>query len=305
MTGLRSDVTREQFARAAVDGVACGLLDGLDALRGHADVTGRLVLVGGGARSLAVQKVVAGLARNVGCRLQRRGSRRHRRSGAGSGGAGTSGACGHSTSLGTGVSVRLSTAWTEVTFAVATPRYATHDQAPRTQSSGLRRRRTRGRDPKRATRTRKDPPSRRRRRCGRHASRQWCSPQMHSGCSAKGVSQRPSATGGGHEQETAAGSPTDDWFGTERDVPSFTVEALPAEAFEALLVARLLNWATLRATIRPTNFVRCCIHTVDLLVSIGTSSPMPARRRSMCQSPLSRVIYCQPSSMSVTRTSLR
>lgn len=62
MTGLRSDVTREQFARAAVDGVACGLLDGLDALRGHADVTGRLVLVGGGARSLAVQKVVAGLA---------------------------------------------------------------------------------------------------------------------------------------------------------------------------------------------------------------------------------------------------
>ncbi|MDG2040555.1 MAG: hypothetical protein GKR86_01710 [Ilumatobacter sp.] len=51
------------------------------------------------------------------------------------------------------------------------------------------------------------------------------------------VSQRPSATGGGHEQETAAGSPTDDWFGTERDVPSFTVEALPAEAFEALLVA--------------------------------------------------------------------
>ena len=36
ITGLRSDVTREQFARAAVDGVACGLLDGLDALRGHA-----------------------------------------------------------------------------------------------------------------------------------------------------------------------------------------------------------------------------------------------------------------------------
>ena len=55
ITGLRSDVTREQFARAAVDGVACGLLDGLDALRGHADVAGRLVLVGGGARSLAVQ----------------------------------------------------------------------------------------------------------------------------------------------------------------------------------------------------------------------------------------------------------
>jgi xylulokinase len=62
MTGLRSDVTRAQFARSAVDGVACGLLDGLDALRGHADVGGRLVLVGGGARSLAVQAVIAGLA---------------------------------------------------------------------------------------------------------------------------------------------------------------------------------------------------------------------------------------------------
>jgi len=62
ITGLRSDVTREQFARAAVDGVACGLLDGLDALRRHAEVDGRLVLVGGGARSLAVQAVVAGLA---------------------------------------------------------------------------------------------------------------------------------------------------------------------------------------------------------------------------------------------------
>lgn len=59
--GLRSDVTRAQFARAAVDGVVCGLLDGFDALRAHADVSGRLVLVGGGARSVAVQRVVAGL----------------------------------------------------------------------------------------------------------------------------------------------------------------------------------------------------------------------------------------------------
>jgi xylulokinase len=62
ITGLRSDVSREQFARAAVDGVACGLLDGLDALRDHADVAGRLVLVGGAARSRAVQAVIAGLA---------------------------------------------------------------------------------------------------------------------------------------------------------------------------------------------------------------------------------------------------
>jgi xylulokinase len=62
MAGLRTDLTREQFARAAVDGIVCGLLDGLDALRHHADLDGRLLLVGGGARSRAVQEVVAGLA---------------------------------------------------------------------------------------------------------------------------------------------------------------------------------------------------------------------------------------------------
>lgn len=60
--GLRTDVTRAQFARAAIDGVACGLLDGLDALRRLTDLDGRLVLVGGGARSRAMQRVVAGLA---------------------------------------------------------------------------------------------------------------------------------------------------------------------------------------------------------------------------------------------------
>ena len=36
LAGLRTDVTREQLARAAVDGVACGLVDALDALRAHA-----------------------------------------------------------------------------------------------------------------------------------------------------------------------------------------------------------------------------------------------------------------------------
>ncbi len=59
--GLRSDVTREQFALAAVNGVACGLLDALDALRDHAAVTGRVVLTGGGARSSALRSVLAGL----------------------------------------------------------------------------------------------------------------------------------------------------------------------------------------------------------------------------------------------------
>ena len=59
--GLRTDVTRQQLARAAIDGVACGLLDGLDALRSHAAVDGRVLLTGGGARSAAMQAVIAGL----------------------------------------------------------------------------------------------------------------------------------------------------------------------------------------------------------------------------------------------------
>jgi xylulokinase len=64
ISGIRSDVTREQLARAAVDGVACGLLDGLDALRVLTDLSahgGRIVLTGGGARSNALQRVIAGL----------------------------------------------------------------------------------------------------------------------------------------------------------------------------------------------------------------------------------------------------
>jgi xylulokinase len=61
LAGIRSDVTREQFARAAVDGVACGLVDAFDALQAHAPVTGRVVLTGGGARSAALQRVIAGL----------------------------------------------------------------------------------------------------------------------------------------------------------------------------------------------------------------------------------------------------
>jgi xylulokinase len=60
LAGLRSDVTREQLARAAVDGVVCGLLDAVDALRAHAAVSGRVLLTGGGARSRAVGAVIAG-----------------------------------------------------------------------------------------------------------------------------------------------------------------------------------------------------------------------------------------------------
>jgi xylulokinase len=67
--GLRAGTTREQLARAAVEGVACGLLEGLDHLgaalaRAGAPLAsnGRLLLVGGGARSPAYRRALADLA---------------------------------------------------------------------------------------------------------------------------------------------------------------------------------------------------------------------------------------------------
>ena len=60
LAGLRSDVTREQLARSAVEGVVCGMLDALDALAAHAPVH-EVVLIGGGARSEAVRQVFASL----------------------------------------------------------------------------------------------------------------------------------------------------------------------------------------------------------------------------------------------------
>jgi xylulokinase len=64
VTGLRSDVGREQLARSAYEGVLCGLLDGVDALRaaGVPVDDGRLFLVGGGARSTAYRQILADLA---------------------------------------------------------------------------------------------------------------------------------------------------------------------------------------------------------------------------------------------------
>ena len=60
LAGLRSDVSREQLARAAVEGVVCGLLDALDALAAQTPLTA-VWLVGGGARSAAFRQVVAEL----------------------------------------------------------------------------------------------------------------------------------------------------------------------------------------------------------------------------------------------------
>ncbi len=64
LQGITNDVSRETLARAAFEGVVCGLLEGLDAL-GSAGVptqAGRMVLLGGGARSVAYRQVLATLS---------------------------------------------------------------------------------------------------------------------------------------------------------------------------------------------------------------------------------------------------
>ncbi len=49
--------TSAHLARAAVEGVLCGLADGLDAIRRQGVAVRRVLLVGGGARSVAVQQM--------------------------------------------------------------------------------------------------------------------------------------------------------------------------------------------------------------------------------------------------------
>jgi xylulokinase len=64
LLGIRPDVSRSALARSAVEGVVCGLLEGLAAL-GAQGVTvdeGRVMLIGGGARSEAYRRVLADLA---------------------------------------------------------------------------------------------------------------------------------------------------------------------------------------------------------------------------------------------------
>ena len=58
VTGLRlHNTTPANFARAAVEGMLCSLADGLDALRDQGVAVDRVLLIGGGARSQAVQAV--------------------------------------------------------------------------------------------------------------------------------------------------------------------------------------------------------------------------------------------------------
>lgn len=61
LAGITSEITRGDLALSATSGVVCGLLDGLDAMTNHAQIDGRIVLTGGGTRSVAVQQMVAAL----------------------------------------------------------------------------------------------------------------------------------------------------------------------------------------------------------------------------------------------------
>ena len=61
-TGLRNSTSREDLALAAHDGVLCGLLAGFDTLTAAGvDASGRLLLIGGGARSAAYRQRAADL----------------------------------------------------------------------------------------------------------------------------------------------------------------------------------------------------------------------------------------------------
>jgi xylulokinase len=63
LSGVRSDVSRESLARAAVEGVVANLLEGVSELATWEPgvASGPVVLVGGGARSAAFRQVVADL----------------------------------------------------------------------------------------------------------------------------------------------------------------------------------------------------------------------------------------------------
>ncbi len=242
--GLRSDVSREQFARAAVDGVACGLLDALDSLRRHAPVTGTIMLTGGGARSTALQAVIAGLvdlpvvvatveqAVAAGAAVQAAATFQGvaHRVGPGALGAGRR--------RRRGTRCRLRRPARPLRRAARRPRcdgpgvtdwvwHRRRRARPTRPATGCRRRR----HPRRPPHTREVPssrPGRRRRgdagrqrgrRCGVAAARQPTGPE-------------PPESPTGSPPEPPVGS----WSGVDRDIPSFTVEALPVETFEGLLV---------------------------------------------------------------------
>lgn len=54
-----ASTTRENLARAAIEGVLCGLAEGLDAVRRHGVTAERILLIGGAAQSEAVAAIAA------------------------------------------------------------------------------------------------------------------------------------------------------------------------------------------------------------------------------------------------------
>ena len=54
-----TSTSRENLARAAIEGVLCGLADGLDRIRDHGVTAERILLVGGAAQSEAVARIAA------------------------------------------------------------------------------------------------------------------------------------------------------------------------------------------------------------------------------------------------------
>jgi xylulokinase len=63
LAGLTTVTTREQIARAAFEGVLLGLLRGVDAIAAAgAEVSGRLIITGGGARGRAYRQLLADLS---------------------------------------------------------------------------------------------------------------------------------------------------------------------------------------------------------------------------------------------------
>jgi len=64
LSGLtRTNATSENLARAAVEGMLCNLVAGVDALRDHDVEVGRILLIGGAAASRAVREIAPGLFR--------------------------------------------------------------------------------------------------------------------------------------------------------------------------------------------------------------------------------------------------
>ena len=64
LSGLtRSNATPENLARAAVEGMLCNLVGGVDALRQHGVGVERVLLIGGAAASRAVREIAPGLFR--------------------------------------------------------------------------------------------------------------------------------------------------------------------------------------------------------------------------------------------------